>query len=139
MAKYTGKPVTINQSAKDLYSKFCTMEMLQEKVNTLPDNIKAQMGELRFENDRLIIVTPQVGESAFRVKDRKEPSTVIFTAEGAPVPIDMSVNFTPESAESTVVTTTIDIDIPMMLKPMVGPHLQKAADKFGELMADLNR
>lgn len=137
MAKYTGKPVTIQRSAQELFDRFSTMEMLQERIDSLPDEIKAQMGELRFEKDRLVIVTPQVGEIAFKVKERQEPSRVIFTAEGAPVPLDMTVDFTAAGESSTIVTTSIDIEIPMMLKPMIGPHLQKAADKFGELMANI--
>lgn len=139
MATYTGKPVTIGCQAADLFDRFSSMDTLQQKIENLPDEVKQQLGEMRFEKDRLVIVTPQVGEIAFRVKERNAPSDVVFTAEGSPVPLDMTVNFTPLSDTSTEVVTRIDIDIPPMLRPMVGPHLQKAADKFGELMANLNK
>ncbi len=139
MATYTGKPVTIKCQASDLFDRFSSMEALQQKIEDLPEDMKQQIGELRFDKDRLVIMTPQVGEVAFKVKERIAPEKVIFTAEGAPVPLDMTVNFTPKGETSTEVITRIDIDIPIMLKPMVDPHLQKAADKFGELMANLNK
>ncbi|MCM1297375.1 MAG: hypothetical protein NC311_17695, partial [Muribaculaceae bacterium] len=138
MAKYTSKKVSINRGARELFDRFSTMQMLQQRVDSLPDDVKAQLGELRFENDRLIIVTPQVGEIAFKVKERVEPSKVVFTAEGAPVPLDMTVSFNGTDEHTTEVETCIDVEIPMMLKPMVGPYMQKAADKFGELIANLN-
>jgi hypothetical protein len=36
--------------------------------------------------------------------------------------------------ERTEVTTDIDINIPAMLRPFIAPHMQRAADQFGELM-----
>lgn len=138
MATYTGKTVTINRPAAVLFERFSTMDMLQQRVASLPDEVRDKMGEVRFESDRMIVVTPQVGEIAFAVKERTAPSRIVFTAVGAPVPLDLAVNFKETSAESTEVTTRIDVDIPMMLRPMVGPHLQKAADMFGDLMAGLS-
>jgi hypothetical protein len=45
------------------------------------------------------------------------------------------VNLTPLTADSTEVTTDIDINIPAMLRPFIAPHMQRAADQFGTLMA----
>ncbi len=50
------------------------------------------------------------------------------------------VSFKPVDAESTEVEGAIDVDIiPMMLRPMIGSTLQKAADQFGTLFANLAR
>ena len=68
MATYTGKTVTISRPAAELFDRFSTMDMLQQRVASLPDEVKAKMGDVRFENDRMIVVTPQVGEIAFAVK-----------------------------------------------------------------------
>lgn len=141
MATYTGKTVTINRPAADLFERFSTMDMLRERIASLPDDVKAKMGELRFENDRMIVVTPQVGEIAFAVKERVAPSRIVFTAIGAPVPLDLAVDFRELTPDSTEVSTRIDVEVPLMLRPMmsmVGPHLQKAADMFGDLMAGLS-
>ena len=32
---------------------------------------------------------------------------------------------------------TIDVDIPVMLKPLVGGKMQEAADKFSEMLSTL--
>ena len=51
----------------------------------------------------------------------------------------MAVDLAPAGSDSSEVVTTIEVEIPAMLKPFVGPQLQKAADKFGELMAGLSK
>ncbi|WP_304467838.1 hypothetical protein, partial [uncultured Muribaculum sp.] len=64
---------------------------------------------------------------------------VAFTAESAPVPLIMSINLDAKTPESTEIVTAIDVEIPAMLRPMVGPKLQEAADKFGDMVKNLAR
>ena len=51
----------------------------------------------------------------------------------------MELLIKPLGADFSEVTSQIDVEIPAMLRPLVGPQLQKAADKFGELIAGLSR
>lgn len=138
MSTYQGKPAIINRPASELYNRFSNLHFLEEKIAELPDDQRAKLGEVRFTDDALVIVTPQVGEVIFRVKEKVEPEKVVFSAENSPVPLDMTVRFTPVDADSTSVETAIDVQIPAIMRPLVGPHLQKAADQFGTLMSTLN-
>lgn len=138
MAKYTGKPVVIEKPAEELFDRFGNLSFLQDKLAEMPEDMKQQLGQIKFDNDRLVLSTPQVGDICFLVKERRRPDLVVFTAENAPVPIDMSVSFKNMGQSSTEVSTSIEVDIPAIMKPLVGPHLQKAADKFGEVMTQLN-
>ena len=106
---------------------------------SLTDEQRAQVGEVRFSADSISIVTPQVGEIAFHVTDRVRPSKVVFGTKSSPVPLTMEVDIKPLSEASSEVQTVINVEIPAMLRPLIGPQLQKAADKFGELMAGLSR
>ncbi|MBD5379853.1 MAG: hypothetical protein HDR74_08220 [Bacteroides sp.] len=138
MAQYKGTPVVIDKSAEELFDRFSNLSFLQDKLSSLPEDMKAKVGEIKFEDDRLVLSTPQVGEICFVVKERRQPDLVVFSAEKSPVPIDMSVSFNKVGETQTEVTTSIDVEIPAIMKPLVGPHLQKAADKFGEVMSQLN-
>ena len=51
----------------------------------------------------------------------------------------MTMDIRPVSDNTSEVETLIDVEIPAMLRPLIGPQLQKAADKFGELIAGLSR
>lgn len=115
------------------------MSHLQGALDSLTDEQRAQVGEVRFSADSISIVTPQVGEIAFHVTDRVRPSKVVFGTKSSPVPLTMEVGIKPLSEASSEVQTVINVEIPAMLRPLIGPQLQKAADKFGELMAGLSR
>jgi hypothetical protein len=50
----------------------------------------------------------------------------------------MQLILKPIDASSSEVSAQIEVDIPAMLRPLVGPQLQKAADEFGKLIAGLS-
>ena len=53
------------------------------------------------------------------------------------MPLKLSVDLSEDGPGATVVTPNIDIDIPMMLRPLIGGKLQEAADKFGEVFTSV--
>ena len=62
---------------------------------------------------------------------------MVLEAQGSPVPMKLNVALNPVDAASTEVKGSIEVEIPALLRPMIGPTLQKAADRFGELFASL--
>ena len=92
---------------------------------------------MKFGEDSIIINTPNVGEIAFTIIERKEPSLVKLGAANSPVPFDITVNLTPESADTTEAQTEINVEIPAMLKPLVGGKLQEAANQFGNMLSTM--
>lgn len=138
MSKYSGKPSVVNRSNTELYSKLSSIDAMRERFEQIPEDIKAKAGQLRFEDERLIIVTPQVGEISFIIKERKEPERVVYSAEKSPIPLDLVVDLKEQTPDTTQVTTSIEVDLPIMLRPLVGPQMQMAADKLGELISQLN-
>ena len=136
MAKYTSKPAVVSQSASELASKFSDFTVLQHKLDEMPEAQRQSIGEVAFSSDTITITTPQVGQIVLKAVERT-PERVVLEAQQSPVPMKLEVAFKPLSADSTQVEGTIDVDIPMMLKPLIGPTLQRAADRFGELFAGL--
>lgn len=138
MATYKSKPAKVNRSAEDLYSRFSDMSALQEQLNNLPEEQRKQIGDVEFTADTLRITTPQVGEIAFEIKERIAPSKIVFGTASSPVPLTMEVYIAPDGPAASEVTTVIDVEIPAIVRPIIGPQLQKAADKFGELISGLS-
>ncbi len=139
MATYKSAPQTIGRAADELFNRFSDLSYLQSTLDNLTAEQRQQIGEVEFSADSIKIVTPQVGEIAFNVTQRISPSKIVFGTASSPVPLTMEVDIKPLSDNSSEVTTTINVDVPAMLRPLIGPQMQKAADKFGELMAGLSR
>lgn len=135
MATYTSKTTTINRPIGEVYDRLSDFSTYQAKLDTLPDEVKSKIGDVRFTTDEIVINAPAVGEIAFEVIERSQPSKVALKAKNAPVSMILSLNLSEASAETTNVVCSIDVDIPAVLKPMVGGKMQEAAEKFAEMIA----
>ncbi len=137
MAKYKSKAVTVSRPAQFIVDKFADLSSFGQALDSMSEADRARVGDVKFEKDAITIDTKQVGTISFKVVERT-PSRVVMSAVGSPVPLDLSVDLTPEGEDSTQIVTSIDVEIPAMLRPMIGGAMQKAVDQFGDLMAKLN-
>jgi len=136
MSKYSGRTVSVARSAQEIADKFADLSQFSAMLDRMPEEERAKIGDVTFDTDSVAINTKQVGTVRFQVVERT-PQAVRLSAVGSPVPLAMSIDLDATSPHTTDVTTNIDIDIPVMLRPMVGPHLQKAVDQFSDLVAKL--
>lgn len=126
-------------SAADLFGRLSDLSALKAKMNDLPEDLKAKMGTVNFPDAQTIAFTaPGVGEMKFKMVEAVAPSRVRFLADTGVVPINVILDIVASGDSASDVSATIDADIPMMVRPLVGPKLQEAADKFGEMFGQLN-
>ena len=139
MATFKSPKTEIGKSADELFDRFSDLSNLQTVLDGLSPEQRSQVGDVEFTADSLKIVTPQVGAIEFTVVDRVHPSKIVFGTKSSPVPLSMELDIEPTGECSSSVQTLIEVEIPAMLRPLIGPQLQKAADKFGELISGLSR
>lgn len=139
MSTYKSKETEVNQSAEALFDKLSNLNNLGDQLAQLPADQLERIGNVRFENEKFIISTPQMGEIAFAVIDKTKPSKIVYGTPSSPIPLQMVVNLAPVSDDRTKVSTAIEVEIPAMLRPLVGGKLQEAAEKFGEMIANMSR
>jgi len=138
MAKYTSKTVGIAMPADAVYQRISHMSALQQRLEQLPQEQLALIGEVKFSDNSVSINAPQIGEIRFDIVERIEPVRIVFAAANMPVAMSLAVDLHPTDAEHTDVTSTIDVEIPAMLRPIVGGKMQEAADRFTDLLTQLN-
>lgn len=136
MATYKSPATQVNIPAEELAAKFADFTALQSAMEAMPAEKREKIGNVEFTKDTIKIVTPQVGAITLRATERT-PELIVLEAEGSPVPMKLMVGMTPVGSSATSVTGTIDVELPMMLKPLIGPAMQKAADQFGNMFASL--
>ncbi len=138
MAKYSSKPVVIDAPIETAYARLSDFSAYQSRLDELPDEIRGKIGEVRFTPDSIVINAAPVGEMVFEVTDRVAPKHVALKAKNSPVPMMLSLDLS-EAGDKTGVVSTIDVEIPVVLRPMVGGKMQEAADKFAELIGTFFR
>lgn len=136
MSKYSSKTIKIERPAAEISDKFSDLSKLQGFVDQLPAEQRDKLGDVRFDTDTISIQTAQVGNIDFKVIERT-PSVVKFTAVGAPVPVNLDVNLAEAQPAQTDLSVSFDVQIPMMLRPMVAPHLQKAVDMLADVIGSV--
>lgn len=138
MATYSSKPTVVATPIDQLYARFSDLTNLENKLHELPEDQLAKIGEVHFTPDTMAIVTPQVGELKFQVTRREAPNHITFEAVSSPIPLMMNLQLKEIDATQTEVVASIDVEIPMMLRPIIGGKIQEAAEKFGQLMGQLS-
>ena len=136
MAEFKSKAYTISSSAETVADKFSDLSRLQEYIDRLPEEERAKVGNISLTPDSIVMQTPQVGEITLKVTERS-PRRICLSAVGSPVPMGLAVDISPLSEDSCEIVTSMNVDIPPFLKPMIGGTMQKAVDQFGELMKKL--
>lgn len=137
MAVFTSEPITVPVNIETLFHKFDDLTELQKLLDKLPDDAKAKVGSVAFEKDSISIQTSQVGEIKFVVQERIAPDKIVFGTMSSPVPLTLTASLTPKGDSETEVTAITDVQIPPMMKPLVGGMMQKATDQFGQLIGRL--
>lgn len=137
MSKYSGKPVTVNKPVSEIYSRLSNLSAFQQRIDELPEEVRQKIGDVRFSDDRITINAPAVGPLTFIVAERVEPTLIRLAAENSPIPFNIILNMADKGEGLTEISTDLDVDIPMMLRPLVGGKMQEAADKISETFSNL--
>jgi carbon monoxide dehydrogenase subunit G len=139
MAKYTGAPVTVGTPQQELYHRISNLTYLKDRLDQLPADMLEKVGSVDFINDNAFAIeAPGLGRVQFDIVNRTEPTSVTFAANAGPVPLNLVIELAAQGDNATSISSAIDVEIPMMLRPLVGSKMQEAADRFSQMIADLN-
>ena len=140
MAIYSSTPVTLKAPAEQVFERLSNFENLRELLNKVPaDKVpedKRQMFEnLKITADTIEIPGAPMGNLIFRMTERVAPTLIRLQGEGIPIEMALVLHIKPIDASTSSANVDIDINIPAMLKPMIGGQIQKIADQFGGVIS----
>ena len=137
MSLYSGKATIIDRPVAETYNFFSDLTALKARFESLPEEARQKLGEVNFEENAIVIVTPQVGALRLEVVERRAPEKIVYAAANSPIPARIVINFNAVEGDRTELSAAFDVDVPAIMRPFVGPKLQKAADGFGEMFGQL--
>lgn len=123
----------------EIYARVSDLGQYREMVEQLPAEAREKLQGVEFRGDSLKMDAPGVGELVFNVTERVPSGHVGLEAVGSPVPLKLAIDLEEVDAGSTRIIPRIDVQLPAMLKPFIGPKLQEGADRFGEVFTGLFR
>ena len=140
MENYKSDKNTISYNIELIYNKLSDprifKEHIDQNIDRLPDEARKQLDNIKFEDDGISVESP-MGNLKLSVSESVPPTMVKYTAQSSPVPFGVTINLQPIDDGHTESVTELNIELPMMLRAMVGSKLKDGAKKMGELIASL--
>lgn len=140
METYKSDQFVIDHNINLVYSKLSNpslfREQMEKNIDRIPDEARENINKVKFENDGISIDSP-MGAMKLSVSESVEPSLVKYVAQSSPVPFGLAVNLEAIDDEHTSAVAEINIELPMMLRAMVGGQLKEGAKKMAQVIAKL--
>ncbi len=140
---------TIFTPIEIVYATLSNCENLRSAIDHLEsdDNLQAKMEESGFsniwDNLRSVILTensislqmPMIGVVSLTIVEREENKCVKFATKQSPIGATIWLQVLAENEETTKLKLTIDADIPLMLRPMIGEKMKEGVEKLADMLA----
>ena len=140
METYRSETNVIDFNIEVIYSKLSDPRVfkahIDRNIDRLPQEAREHLEKVKFEDDGISVESP-MGALKLSVSESVAPTMVKYAAQSSPVPFGVTVNLEPVDDTHTQAITELTIDIPFMLKTMVGGKLSEGARKMGEMIARL--
>ncbi|MBR2146678.1 MAG: hypothetical protein IJ925_04530 [Muribaculaceae bacterium] len=140
METYKSENKIIDYNIEVVYSKLSDPRVfkthIDENIDRLPDEAREHLKNVKFEDDGISVESP-MGTLKLSVSDSVAPSMVKYVAQSSPVPFAVTINLEAVDDTHTQAVTELNIELPFMLKAMVGNKLSEGAQKMGEMIAKL--
>lgn len=142
MSTYSSNDVTLNASAEVVFKKFSNLEGLHDAIanipaDRIPDDKRDMLENIEITSDSISLPAGPMGSLTLRVTQKIEPTLIALEAENSPIPINISFNIRPIDAESCSAKVDIELNVPMMLAPMVNGPMKKMAEQISVLLASI--
>ncbi|MBD5212457.1 MAG: hypothetical protein HDS74_08605 [Bacteroidales bacterium] len=132
MAEYKSDEIALQGSAECVYGKLSNLEALRTLLDKVPEDQIPQEQKKMFEEIR---ITPEtitipagagpIGEFTLRKEGCIEPNLVRLVGEGLPVALALMLEIKPVSDSESLGRVVVDMDVPMLLKPMISGPINK--------------
>ena len=140
METYKSDINRINCNIGTVFAKLSNPSIFQEQIEKnlerMPDDARENMSKVKFEPDGISIESP-MGPLKMAIQEVVEPNKIVFGAAQSPVAFNLIINLTEVDEENTDSETHLQLDLPLMIRAMVGGKLKDAAKMFGEMLTKL--
>lgn len=153
MAKYESEVKFIPQAPVEVvYQKLSDLEtfrpilenaannpMVAEKMREAgqdPAQLE-KLKEVELSSDTIIFPVPMIGTMALEIIDREVNRCVKMQTKASPIEATLWIQVLPVSAGGSKMRLTLQADLNMMMKMMIGKKLEKGINQFADMLAQL--
>lgn len=138
MANYSSREVELTKPAETVYDTLIDFDNLRNVLASgagaglLPDDKREMLEKVEVTADTISFPGGPVGNVTLRKGECVRPVLITLDGVGTPVKLALKLELASDGDDRCKARVVVDIDIPMMLKPMVGGPLQKLVDGLAD-------
>lgn len=153
MAKYESEIKMLPQAtAEQVYRALSNLEtfrpifesaadnpMIIEKMREAgqdPEQLQ-KLKEVELTNDSIIFPVPMIGTMALEIVEREPSKCVKMQTKASPIDATLWIQMLPVSAGGSKMRLTLQADLNMMMKMVLGSKLEKGINQFADMLAQI--
>ncbi len=142
MATFASKDVELKGSAEtvfDTLSKPGNLRNLLDRIpaDQVPEDKREMLDQIEITEDSISFPAGPAGNLTLKVSKLERPTLIEMEGAGAPVRLALLLKIKPVGETTSEGRVEIEIDIPMMLRPMVSGPLQQLVDQFAQVLSSV--
>ncbi len=135
MTKFTTQAGRVASPACRVYEVLSDWNQLHKIKNKISEN-KIRGFEFDADSCRFVIDSYGLGEVVVRISDRSPCSEIIIKPDKSPIDFVAAILIEEESPQTCLLTISLEADLPLMLKKILSPSVQKGIDRLLDLLTE---
>ncbi|MBD5226792.1 MAG: SRPBCC family protein [Bacteroidales bacterium] len=142
MATYKSNDTQISGSAESVFDALSNPENLKQllanaPLDQIPEDKRELLDQIEVTSNSISFPAGPIGSLTLTIDRLERPTLIELVGSGAPVKLSLSLHLRPLTDMTCEGRVEIDIDIPMMLRPMVSGPLQQLVDQFAQALGSI--
>lgn len=133
MTTYESELKTISSSGEMVFDVLSNLNNL-EKIASNP-SFAEKAKDLRYDADSCSFAVDGFGRFGIRIVERSPFSKIVMTSENAPISFQVVILLGYLSENESTLKLLLNVELPSMIKMMVGNKLQDGVNSIAELLA----
>lgn len=132
MTTYESTIQTLHCSQEQAFELISDLTILDRLRDLMPAD---KLQDMVCDTDSCTVTIPPIGLVTLRIIERESPKTVKLGADNLPINFNLWIQLKEIDSEDTKMKLTLKVDIPLMLKPMIGNKAQDGVQRIAESIA----
>ena len=142
MATFKSKDVELKGSAETVFDTLSKPGNLRNllgrvPVEDIPADKREMLEQIEITDDSISFPAGPAGNLTLKVSKIERPTLIEMEGAGAPVRLALILRIRPTGAETSEGRVEIEIDVPMMFRPMISGPLQQLVDQFAQVLSSV--
>lgn len=132
MKTYESTQKQLLRNQNEVYNTLSNLTNLNHYIKSIPEEHLKKIENLQVSSETISFNISPIGNVTLRIVNKEEPKMIKFGAENFPIQFNFWIQLVGVAENDTRMKLTLKVDIPIMLRPMIGNKLDNGIEQIAE-------